>query len=191
MCGKSPMSHDLWKNPTWNESPTWKMFMLYRVAKMHRSGFLALSCGVLSAKEPLIIRLFCRKWRIKIRHPMSPCHPVRALRDSLLDTDTTIGIGLFPRPMCVSSREQRRRNMCISPQNSPMFPQKSPVSLQKTTVSPQKSPCTCQVVTVGGRTSSYTCIHTHTQSCTRTHSRQRALYLHKKNPYRRERASFH
>ena len=85
--------------------------------------------------------------------------------------------------------------MFISPQKSPKFPQKSPVSLQKTPVSPQKSPTylsfTCQVVSVGGRTSSYTYIHTHTQSCTRTHSRQRALYLHKKALYRRERAPFH
>ena len=30
----------------------------------------------LFAKEPLIIWLLCRKWRIKIRHPMSLRHPV-------------------------------------------------------------------------------------------------------------------
>ena len=30
----------------------------------------------LFAKEPLIIRLFCRKWPMKIRHPMTPRHPL-------------------------------------------------------------------------------------------------------------------
>ena len=36
----------------------------------------ALSCRSFSAKEPLIIGLFCRKWRTKIRHPRTPRHPV-------------------------------------------------------------------------------------------------------------------
>jgi len=35
-----------------------------------------LSCRSLSAKEPLIIGLFCGKRRIKIRHPMGLGHPV-------------------------------------------------------------------------------------------------------------------
>jgi len=36
----------------------------------------ALSCRSFSTKEPLIIGLFCRKWPIKIRHPMGLRHPV-------------------------------------------------------------------------------------------------------------------
>jgi len=36
----------------------------------------ALSCRSFSAKEPLIIGLFCGKWPIKIRHPMDLGHPV-------------------------------------------------------------------------------------------------------------------
>jgi len=36
----------------------------------------ALSCRSLSAKEPLIIGLFCGKWPIKVRHPMGLRHPV-------------------------------------------------------------------------------------------------------------------
>jgi len=42
----------------------------YRVAKMHRI------CRSLSAKEPLIIGLFYRKWPITTRHPMHSHHPV-------------------------------------------------------------------------------------------------------------------
>jgi len=42
----------------------------YRAAKMHRS------CRSLSAKEPLIIGLFCGKWPVKIRHPTHLRHPV-------------------------------------------------------------------------------------------------------------------
>jgi len=44
----------------------WKA--VYRVAKAHRMPFFA--------KEPLIIGLFCGKWPIKIRHPMTLRHPV-------------------------------------------------------------------------------------------------------------------
>ena len=36
----------------------------------------AVRCRSLSAKEPLIIELFCRKRHIKIRHPMPLHHPV-------------------------------------------------------------------------------------------------------------------
>jgi len=36
----------------------------------------ALSCRSFFAKEPLIIGLFCRKWPLKIRHPMCLRHPV-------------------------------------------------------------------------------------------------------------------
>ena len=35
-----------------------------------------MSCRSLSAKEPLIIGLFCGKWPVKMRHPMTPRHPV-------------------------------------------------------------------------------------------------------------------
>ena len=37
----------------------------------------ALRCRSLSAKEPLIIGLFCQKCSIKIRHPVTLRHPVR------------------------------------------------------------------------------------------------------------------
>jgi len=40
---------------------------------MHR---IALSCRSLSAKEPLIIGLYCRKRLIKIGHPLGLRHPV-------------------------------------------------------------------------------------------------------------------
>jgi len=36
----------------------------------------ALSCRAFSAKEPLIIRLFCGKWPVKIRHAMHLRHPI-------------------------------------------------------------------------------------------------------------------
>jgi len=36
----------------------------------------ALNCTSFSAKEPLIIGLFCGKWSMKIRHPMALHHPV-------------------------------------------------------------------------------------------------------------------
>ena len=36
----------------------------------------AWSCRSFSAKEPLIIGLFCGKWPVKIRHPMGLRHPV-------------------------------------------------------------------------------------------------------------------
>jgi len=35
----------------------------------------ALSCRSFSAKEPLIVGLFCVKWPMKIRHPMNLHHP--------------------------------------------------------------------------------------------------------------------
>jgi len=40
----------------------------------------ALSCRSLSAKEPLIIGLFCGKWPIKIRHPITLCHSAEILK---------------------------------------------------------------------------------------------------------------
>jgi len=36
----------------------------------------ALNCRSFFAKEPLIIRLVCRKWTVKTWHPMGLCHPV-------------------------------------------------------------------------------------------------------------------
>ena len=47
----------------------------YRVAKTHRMQISA-SGRSLSAKEPLIIGLFCGKWPVQIRHPMDLRHPV-------------------------------------------------------------------------------------------------------------------
>ena len=37
---------------------------------------VTLRCRSLSAKEPLILGLFCGKWPLKIRHPMTLRHPV-------------------------------------------------------------------------------------------------------------------
>ena len=34
----------------------------------------AFNCRSLLAKEPWIIGLFCRKWPVKVRHPMGLCH---------------------------------------------------------------------------------------------------------------------
>jgi len=48
---------------------------VYRVAKTHRKN-LPLSCRSFSTKEPLNIGHFCGKWPIKMRDPMSLCHPV-------------------------------------------------------------------------------------------------------------------
>jgi len=46
-------------------------------AREGASGTLdALNCRSFFAKEPIIIRLFCAKWPIKIRHPMGLCHPI-------------------------------------------------------------------------------------------------------------------
>jgi len=45
----------------------------YRVAKTHRMPSVA---GHFSQKKPLIIGLFCRKWPMKIRHPVTLRHPV-------------------------------------------------------------------------------------------------------------------
>jgi len=43
---------------------------------MGQDTYDAVSRRSFSAKEPLIIRLFCGKWPIKIRHPMHLRHPV-------------------------------------------------------------------------------------------------------------------
>jgi len=44
-----------------------------------------LSCRSFSAKEPIIIRLVCGKWPVKIRHPMGLRHPV-SLTDNMRGT---------------------------------------------------------------------------------------------------------
>ena len=49
----------------------------------------AISCRLFSAKEPLIIGLFCGKWPVKISRPMGLCHPV------LLYTDANLLQGLW------------------------------------------------------------------------------------------------
>jgi len=60
----------------------------YRFISLNLRSFLipggedaqdALSCRSLSAKEPLIIGLFCRKEPTKIRHPTYLCHPIQCL----------------------------------------------------------------------------------------------------------------
>jgi len=69
----------------------------YRVAKTHRIPYLHRS---FSAKEPLIVGLFCGKWRMKIRHPMALRHHVSCVRG---DTGwrrligSLIFIGHFPQ----------------------------------------------------------------------------------------------
>jgi len=54
-------------------SGCWFQRVSYRVAKIHRMPYLYRS---FSANDPLIIGLFCRKWPVKIRHPMDLRHPV-------------------------------------------------------------------------------------------------------------------
>jgi len=51
-----------------------QMIQLYRVVKTHRMPSRHKS---FPAKEPLIIGLFCGKWPMKIRHPMTLRHPVQ------------------------------------------------------------------------------------------------------------------
>ena len=41
-----------------------------------QDSYNALKCRSFFAKEPLIIGLFCRKWPVKIRHPMGLGRPV-------------------------------------------------------------------------------------------------------------------
>ena len=48
------------------------------------------SCTSLSAKEPLILGLFCGKWPIKIRHPVTLRHTVHATR-ALRETEKRNG----------------------------------------------------------------------------------------------------
>ena len=45
----------------------------------------ALRCRLFSAKEPLIIGLFCGKWPVKIRHPTSLRHAVDLAHSKLQD----------------------------------------------------------------------------------------------------------
>ena len=50
---------------------------------------VALSCRSFSAKEPLIIGLFCEKWPIKIRHSMGLCHLVSSASVSIYNITYT------------------------------------------------------------------------------------------------------
>jgi len=56
-----------------------------RVAKIHSMPYL---CRSFSAKQPLIVGLFCGKRPTKIRHAMGLCHPVRRIPHQIL-TDLT------------------------------------------------------------------------------------------------------
>ena len=73
---------------------------MYTVAKTHdtfgsRSFF---------AKEPLIIGIFCGKWPMEIRHPMTLRHPVLNSLDQLsIDMRVSVmfdnGLGDFWKPI--------------------------------------------------------------------------------------------
>jgi len=51
--------------------------IMHQLSTGRRKCMDVLSCASLSAKEPLILELFCGKWPIKIRHPLTLHHPVR------------------------------------------------------------------------------------------------------------------
>ena len=55
-----------------------------------------LSCRSFSRKEPLNIGHFCRKWPIKIRDPMSLCHPVWCIQVSRLEFEYLFTKRFFP-----------------------------------------------------------------------------------------------
>ena len=58
----------LWRKITYkDDNETWCDVCHYRV-KMHRMPYL---CRAFSAKEPLIIRLFCGKWPTKMKHDVT------------------------------------------------------------------------------------------------------------------------
>ena len=54
--------------------------LCYDVLQSGEDPYDALSCRSFSAKEPLIIGLFCGEWPIKIRDPMGLRHPVRLVQ---------------------------------------------------------------------------------------------------------------
>jgi len=56
----------------WCRSYTYVCGEWYRVAKTNRMPYFY---RLFFAKEPLIIRLFCGKWPVKIRHPVGLLHP--------------------------------------------------------------------------------------------------------------------
>jgi len=61
---------EVFVSSTWNIWRTWKSDTGWR--RLIGSP----SCRSFSTEEPLNIGHFCRKWPIKIRDPMSRCHPV-------------------------------------------------------------------------------------------------------------------
>jgi len=52
------------------------LYVCYIALQGGEDALDALTCRSLSAKEPIIIWLFCEKWPTKIRHPMRPRHPL-------------------------------------------------------------------------------------------------------------------
>jgi len=55
---------------------TWAVNRIASISTECRRPIGCLKLQVICAKEPLITGLFCRKWPIKIRHPMDLRHPV-------------------------------------------------------------------------------------------------------------------
>ena len=55
-------------------------FLSHQNTGWRRPKGCLISCRSFFTKEPLIIGLFCGKWPIKIRHPMTLRHPVSRLK---------------------------------------------------------------------------------------------------------------
>jgi len=90
----------------------------------------ALSCRSCSSKTPLIIGLFCRKWPIKIRHPIGLHHPLRK--------EASFAFVLVTVPLHRGVTLVWGRHKC-SPigtdlSKSPIFSQKSPTVSQKSPI---------------------------------------------------------
>jgi len=71
VCTQTPIEYQRQNNHQW-----WIIWKAEYTIQGGKYAQDALSCRSLSAKEPLIIRLCCGKWPIKIRHPMGLRHPV-------------------------------------------------------------------------------------------------------------------
>jgi len=74
------MSHSLMTHPWLTQTralrPLTHMSFVVVAVQGAENSKDASSCLSFFAKEPLIIRLFCGKWPMKIRHPMTPRHSV-------------------------------------------------------------------------------------------------------------------
>jgi len=71
--------HSEWVISLLNESRTWTIVYKCNSWRSVRGGedaYYAWSCTSLSTKEPPFLELFCGKWPVQMRHPMTLRHPV-------------------------------------------------------------------------------------------------------------------